>query len=182
MIIGSRNFIIVVVLAAISFAIALALIIAIVVIRRQDRRDVIVRGDEKTISGGGTGGVSATNKYNCRTETIKMLRAHQKSSSSIDERLPLSQGQTGGGSASNVGATSKSATTAAVIVDEGTLLMRRAVVGSGSHSPICDSDNMAGMMMERSGQTWPSTISNDELQVDQLFMTLFTNEHSLVKK
>lgn len=174
MMIGSRNFIIVVVLAAISFAIALALIIAIIVIRRQDQRDVVVRGDDKSISGGGTGGVSATNKYNCRTETIKMLRAHQKSSSSIDERQPLSQGQTG--STSNVEATLKTSMAAtSVILDEEAMLIRRAVIGSGSHSPMCDTENMAAsdsLSMERSGQSWPSAISNDILQVGLFFAFL----------
>ena len=80
---SSRNFLIVVVLGVVSLAVAIALIVAIVVVRRQDRRDVItarrVVGDNEKGGGGGGGtmtcsGLVVENKYNCRTETIKMLQ------------------------------------------------------------------------------------------------------------
>lgn len=169
MLVGSRNFLIVVVLAAISFAIALGLIIAIVVVRRQDRRSVLVRGDEKVISGGSSG-VGVSNKYNCRTETIKMLRASQQTSCSKDEQLPLSQP----GSALNCSVVLKQCGTESVIVDEGTLLVRRISPAAESQTHLNADENLLGtrtplsdnqLSMDRSGQSWPATTNHSIIQV-----------------
>jgi hypothetical protein len=175
--VGSRNFIVVVALSAISFAIAIALVIAIIVVRSQDRRDVVHRGNEKSTSGGGAGATAASNKYNCRTETIKMLRAHQQSSGGKDELLSKSDTAACGhiGSASSVGVAMTTTVVASPVADDGTLLMRRVMRGGGSQSPICDDPDVVGsiqvqrndhqMSMERSGQSWPSAIGHDVLQV-----------------
>lgn len=106
-----------------------------------------------------------------------MLRAHQQSSGGKDELLSKSDTAACGhiGSASSVGVAMTTTVVASPVADDGTLLMRRVMRGGGSQSPICDDPDVVGsiqvqrndhqMSMERSGQSWPSAIGHDVLQV-----------------
>lgn len=161
MLIGSRNFIVVVVLAGISLAVAIALIIAIVVVRSQDRRDgdrSVSSADQKSTSGC----VVTGNKYNCRTETIKMLRTKQQTSkeTAVDDVTLQVRGGVGYGKANDGGDCGKSSRY------------------GGSQSPLCDctidvngtltKKSLRGdetMERSRSGQSWPSAVNQDALQV-----------------
>jgi len=129
--ISSNNVLIVVVLSAVSAVIAFILIIAIcVVVRRQDSHG------------------KQSHKYNCRTETLKMLQ---------------SKGGNGSVAASGPG---------------GSLAGTDSVAGTPSGSNHCcdaRSKHLCLTMeeqrcnteqsLERSGQSWPSTIDNQVLQV-----------------
>ena len=129
--ISSNNVLIVVVLSAVSAVIAIILIIAICfVVRRQDAHG------------------KHSNKYNCRTETLKML-----------------QSKGGNGSVAASG-------------PAGSMVGTDSVAGTPSGSNHCcdaRSKHLCLTMeeqrcnneqsLERSGQSWPSTIDNQVLQV-----------------
>jgi hypothetical protein len=149
MLIGSRNFIVVVALAGISLAVAIALIIAIIVVRSQDRRDgdrSISSVDHKSTSGC----VATGNKYNCRAETIKMLRTQQQLSkeTAVDDVTLQVRGK-----CCNVTMSTENA------------LSGKVGRFGGSQSPLCDCSIdvnetttekiLVDDMMERSGQPLP---------------------------
>jgi len=129
--ISSNNVLIVVVLSAVSAVIAIVLIIAIcIVVRRQD-----VHGKQ-------------SNKYNCRTEALKVLQ---------------SKGGNGSVAAAGPG---------------GSMAGSDSVAGTPSGSNhCCDAKSKHFCLaveeerccneqsLERSGQSWPSTIDNQVLQV-----------------
>lgn len=132
--IGSNNVLIVLVLSAVSGIIAVILIVAIcVVVRRQDAHS------------------KQSHKYNCRTETLKML-----------------QSKGGNGSMSAAGPAESAA---------GTPCGSNHCCDTKSRHLCLNVDEQRcnnEQSLERSGQSWPSTIDNQVLQVYTYLFCQFT--------
>ena len=131
--VSSNNVLIVIVLSAVSAVIAVVLIVAICcVVRRQDAH------------------AKHGHKYNCRTETLKMLQAK------------------GGGNGSLAACSGPAGSVAATDSVAGTPSGSNHCCDARSkHCCLTMDEQRCGneQSLERSGQSWPSTIDNQMLQV-----------------
>ena len=129
--ISSNNVLIVVILSAVSAVIALVLIVAIcLVVRRQDAHS------------------KQSNKYNCRTEALKMLQSKGGNGS-----------MAAGGPGANVTGTDS--------VAGSPCGSNHCCDGKSKHMCLTVDEQRCNneQSLERSGQSWPSTIDNQVLQV-----------------
>jgi len=127
--VNSNNVLIVVVLSAVSAVVAVVLIVAIcVVVRRQDAH--------------GKHG----NKYNCRTETLKMLQSSKGGNGAVVAGAPAASTDSSAGTpfGSNQCCDANSKHLCLTMEEQ-----------------RCNNEQS----LERSGQSWPSTIDNQVLQV-----------------